>query len=242
MSGAGTDILILLAAGSARRMQGMVDDKVCAPLAGKPAFLHSLAAFAAEGSAGRVIVAHRDESQRHRMQELLAHHGQGLRVDTWVAGGPERQDSVLAALEAAGDGNPLVHIHDGARPLITAEAIRLVRARALESGAAILASRSADTVKLARPGGATVESSPDRQLVWAAETPQVFRLGLVREAYRLARRDARRVTDDSSAVSLAGHEVSLVENPDANPKVTRPSDLAVAEAILRSRVTQRADQ
>lgn len=233
-----SDILVLLAAGAARRMQGMVDDKVCAPLAGKAAFLHSLAAFAATGTVGKVIVAHRDEAQRRRMLDALLAQGEGLRVDTWVLGGHERQDSVLAALEAAGDGDPLVHIHDGARPLITPAAIRLVRDKALESGAAILASRSADTVKLARPGTATVESSPDRQLVWSAETPQVFRLGLVRDAYRRAREESRRVTDDSSAVSLAGHEVSLVENPDPNPKLTRPADLAVAEAILRSRAAR----
>ena len=233
-----SDILVLLAAGAARRMQGMVDDKVCAPLAGRAAFLHSLAAFAAAGNLGKVIVAHRDESQRLRMLQLLQAQGDGLGVDTWVLGGPERQDSVLAALEAAGDGDPLVFIHDGARPLITPAAIRLVRAKALETGAALLASRSADTVKLARPGTATVESSPDRQLVWAAETPQVFRLGLVRDAYRRAREESRRVTDDSSAVALAGHEVSLVENPDPNPKLTRPADLAVAEAILRSRAAR----
>lgn len=239
---AADDILVLLAAGSARRMQGMVDDKVCASLAGKPAFLHSLAAFAATGNIGKVIVAHRDAAQRLRMEELLATHGAGLRVDAWVAGGLERQDSVLAALEAAGSGNPLVHIHDGARPLITAEAIRRVRAKAAETGAAILASRSPDTVKLERPGTSTVESSPDRQLVWAAETPQVFRLEAVREAYLLARRDSRRVTDDSSAVSLAGHEVSLVENPDPNPKLTRPADLAIAEAILRSRAAGQEPQ
>jgi 2-C-methyl-D-erythritol 4-phosphate cytidylyltransferase len=229
------DILILLAAGSARRMQGMVEDKVCVPLAGKPAFLHSLAAFAAAGCVGRVIVAHRDEAQRHRMSELLASHGGALRVDAWVMGGEERRDSVLAALEAAGEGDPLVHVHDGARPLVTPGAIRLVRERAAATGAAILASRSADTVKLERPGTATIGSSPDRQLVWSAETPQVFRLGIVREAYRKARLAGHRVTDDAAAVSLAGHEVSLVENPDPNPKLTRPADLAVAEAILRSR-------
>jgi 2-C-methyl-D-erythritol 4-phosphate cytidylyltransferase len=238
MSEARPDILILLAAGAARRMQGMVEDKVCTPLAGKPAFLHCLAAFEAAGTVGTFIVAHRDAAQRARMEALLAAHGPDLRVDTWVTGGAERQDSVLAALEAAGEGDPLVHIHDGARPLVTPEAIGLVRAKAAETGAAILAARSADTVKLARPGSATVDSSPDRQLVWSAETPQVFRLGLVREAYRAAHREGRRLTDDSAAVALAGHEVSLVENPDPNLKLTRPTDLAVAEAILRSRAAR----
>ena len=235
--GSPSDILILLAAGSARRMQGSVDDKVCTLLAGHPVIHHCLAAFAATGDIGRVIVTYRDEPQRERIAALLEVHPAGLKVDTWVAGGVERQDSVLAALEAAGDSEGLVHIHDGARPLITPRAIRLVRQRALETGAAILASRSADTVKISRPGEPTVESSPDRQLVWSAETPQVFRLRLVRQAYREARVEGRRVTDDSAAVTLAGHEVSLVENPEVNLKLTRPSDLAVAEAILRSRAS-----
>lgn len=231
------DILVLLAAGSALRMQGAVEDKVATPLAGMPAFLHSLSAFAETGLIGRVIVAHRDEAQRQRLASLVG-SGAGLRVDSWVKGGAERQDSVLAALEAAGADDVLVHIHDGARPLVTPRAIRLVRQRAAETGAAILASRSADTVKIARPGDATVASSPDRQLVWSAETPQVFRLGVVRDAYRKAAEQGRRVTDDSAAVALAGHDVSLVENPDPNLKLTRPSDLAAAEAILVSRRAQ----
>lgn len=238
---AGADILVLLAAGAGLRMQGAVEDKVATPLAGRPALVHSLAAFAATGLIGRVIVAHRDEAQRGRLQEILSGNPSGLAVDVWVAGGAERQDSVLAALEVAGEADALVHIHDGARPLVTPRAIRLVRAKALETGAAILASRSPDTVKIARPGEPTVDSSPERQLVWAAETPQVFRLRLARDAYRLAAEQGRRVTDDSAAVALAGHDVSLVENPDPNLKLTRPTDLALAEAILRSRSSRPAE-
>ena len=230
-----SDILILLAAGSARRMQGVVSDKTTAMLAGLPVFIHSLRAFAGSGHIGRVLLTYRDDEQLALLRELLSKHAPELRVDGWVKGGAERQDSVLAALEACAEHRGLVHIHDAARPLVTAEAIRCVRAKADEVGAAILASRSADTVKIARAGEPAVESSPDRNLVWSAETPQVFRTALVLEAYRKVAAARRKVTDDSSAVSMLGQSVALVENPDANLKLTRPADLALAEMILGSR-------
>jgi len=230
-----SDILILLAAGSARRMQGVVSDKTTATLAGLPVFIHSLRAFGASGHIGRVILTYRDPEQLSLFKDLLARHAPDLRVDGWVQGGAERQDSVLAALETCADHRGLVHIHDAARPLVTPEAIRRVRAKAEEVGAAILASRSADTVKIARAGEAAVDSSPDRNLVWSAETPQVFRTTLVLDAYRKVAAARRKVTDDSSAVSMLGQSVALVENPDANLKLTRPSDLALAEMILGSR-------
>lgn len=230
-----SDILILLAAGSARRMQGVVSDKTTAMLAGLPVFIHSLRAFADSGHIGRVILTYRDDEQLALFKEILARHAAQLRVDGWVKGGAERQDSVLAALETCADHRGLVHIHDAARPLVTADAIRRVRAKANEVGAAILASRAADTVKIARAGEPAVESSPDRNLVWSAETPQVFRTALVLEAYRKVAAARRKVTDDSSAVSMLGQSVALVENPDANLKLTRPADLALAEMILGSR-------
>lgn len=231
-----SDILILLAAGSARRMQGVVSDKTTATLASLPVFIHSLRAFGASGHIGRVILTYRDAEQLALFRDLLAKHAPELKVDGWVQGGAERQDSVLAALETCADHRGLVHIHDAARPLVTPEAIRRVRAKADEVGAAILASRSADTVKIARAGEAAVDSSPDRNLVWSAETPQVFRTALVLEAYRKVAAASRKVTDDSSAVSMLGQSVALVENPDANLKLTRPADLALAEMILGSRV------
>ncbi|MEY3584868.1 MAG: hypothetical protein RJA48_1951, partial [Verrucomicrobiota bacterium] len=140
------DILILLAAGSAQRMQATVDDKITAPLAGLPVFLHSLKTFQATGLISRVVITYRNEDQKARMLTMLAAHPNGdLRID-FVPGGDSRQDSVLAALSACEGHTGLVHIHDGARPLVSPEAIRKVRAKAFETGAAILAGRAADTV------------------------------------------------------------------------------------------------
>ncbi len=229
------DILILLAAGSAQRMQAVVDDKITALLAGLPVFLHSLKTFQATGLIGRVVITYRNEEQKARMQALLAQHLAGdLRVE-FVPGGDSRQESVLAALAACEAHAGLVHIHDGARPLVTSEAIRKVREKAREMGGAILAGRAADTVKIAKEHSTSVGSSPDRALVWTAETPQVFRTSIVLKAYRKVAELGRKVTDDSAAVEFVGQDVALVENPSVNLKLTRPADFVLAEAILKTR-------
>ena len=233
MSGA-TDILILLAAGSARRMQAVVDDKITALLAGKPVFVHSLQSFLSTGLIGRIVITYRDEAQLAKLRTQLAGHLPDTVVD-FVPGGESRQDSVLAALNTCEGHAGLVHIHDGARPLVSPEAIRKVREKAKETGAAILAGRAADTVKIAKVDSTSVETSPDRGLVWTAETPQVFRTAIVLKAYRKVAELQRKVTDDSSAVEFVGQDVSLVENPSANLKLTRPADFVLAEAILKAR-------
>lgn len=232
---AGGDILILLAAGSARRMQSVVDDKITALLDGKPVFIHSLQSFLSTGLIGRVVITYRDEAQRAKLQAQLAAHLPALTDAEFVAGGESRQDSVLAALNTCEGHVGLTHIHDGARPLVSPEAIRKVRAKACETGAAILAGRAADTVKIAKADSASVATSPDRGLVWTAETPQVFRTATVLKAYRKVAELQRKVTDDSSAVEFVGQDVSLVENPSVNLKLTRPADFVLAEAILRTR-------
>ena len=162
---AGDDILILLAAGSARRMQSVVDDKITALLAGKPVFVHSLQSFLTTGLIGRVVITYRDEAQLAKLRALLAAHLPSVAAVEFVPGGESRQDSVLAALNTCEGHAGLVHIHDGARPLVSAEAIRKVRAKAFETGAAILAGRAADTVKIAKADSTSVETSPDRGLV-----------------------------------------------------------------------------
>ncbi len=232
---AADDILILLAAGSARRMQAVVDDKITALLAGKPVFIHSLQSFLGTGLISRVVITYRDEAQLTKLKILLAAHLPQVTTVEFVAGGESRQDSVLAALKACEGHAGLVHIHDGARPLVSPEAIHKVRAKAFETGAAILAGRAADTVKIAKVGTSSVETSPDRGLVWTAETPQVFRTSVVLKGYRKVAELQRKVTDDSSAVEFVGQDVSLVENPSVNLKLTRPADFVLAEAILKTR-------
>lgn len=230
------DILILLAAGFARRMQKVVDDKITANLLDKPVFFYSLNAFYATGKIEKVIITYRDSEQLEKIKSAYATFSFPNWKVEYVMGGQSRQESVLAALESCADHPGLVHIHDGARPLITPASINSVRTQALKSGAAILAGRAADTIKIAQKSGNSVETSPDRSLVWSAETPQVFRTAIILKAYRQVNATGAKVTDDSSAVATLGQEVSLVENTDVNIKLTRPSDFTIAEAILKSRV------
>jgi 2-C-methyl-D-erythritol 4-phosphate cytidylyltransferase len=142
-------------------MQKVVDDKITVNLLDKPVFFYSLNAFYATGKISKVIITYRDSEQLEKLQKAYCTFNfPNWQVD-YVLGGQSRQESVLAALETCADHQGLVHIHDGARPLITPASINLVRAQALKSGAAILAGRAADTIKIAQKTSNSVEASPD---------------------------------------------------------------------------------
>jgi 2-C-methyl-D-erythritol 4-phosphate cytidylyltransferase len=222
-------------------MDGVVDDKILAPLAGRPVFVHSLAAFAAAGIAGRFVVVTRSPAQKAFLARLFAASpARGCPV-TWVRGGRERQDSVARALEALpSTGADIVYIHDCARPLVRPEALRALEAVVRRDGAACLAHRVTDTIKRL-PSGATDARrrrlrTLDRDGLWAMETPQAFARGPIAAAYAAVQRRGLRITDDAAALEAATRlPVTLVENPFPNPKITRPGDLAWAEHLLRTR-------
>jgi 2-C-methyl-D-erythritol 4-phosphate cytidylyltransferase/2-C-methyl-D-erythritol 2,4-cyclodiphosphate synthase len=146
-----------------------------------------------------------------------------------VIGGAERQDSVLAGLEAlAADPPDLVLIHDAARPLVDAATISRVIDALAEAPGALAASPVTDTLKRGRDG--TVDTTVDRAGLWRARTPQGFRYPDILAAHRAAR--GQKLTDDAAVAEAAGLRVQLVtSNPD-NIKVTMPEDLARAERIL----------
>ncbi len=161
-----------------------------------------------------------------------------------VPGGAERQDSVAAGLAALPQDVELVAVHDAARCLVTVEEIRRVLAAASEHGAALLAVPLRDTVKRVRDG--EVLETPPRSECWAAQTPQAFRVELLREALAKARADAVLGTDDAQLVERLGVPVKVVEGSPRNLKITLPEDLEVAEAWLAgagpARSARREDQ
>lgn len=153
-----------------------------------------------------------------------------------VPGGVRRQDSVANAFEAVSAQADVIVIHDAARPFATESLIARTILAAAESGAAVAAMRSSDTVKrTAPPGGATVpyvlETIP-RDSIYLAQTPQAFRRAVLRDALALgeAGTDA---TDEASLAERAGHPVRLVEGEPTNIKITTPADLAAAGSIAR---------
>jgi 2-C-methyl-D-erythritol 4-phosphate cytidylyltransferase len=205
-------------------MAGAVPNKVLAPVAGRPVFAYSAAAFAESGVADLYVVVYRDRSQ---MTELSAF---APTPSLLVKGGRERQDSVMAALEALPRDIDYVFIHDCARPLIRPEQLVALLKLVHRKQAAVLAHRMTDTVRERLASGRL--RTLDRSRLWAMETPQVFAKKLIERAYKRVRERGRVVTDDASAVELLGHPVALLENAHSNLKLTSPRDLAYLEFLL----------
>ncbi|MCU0792294.1 MAG: 2-C-methyl-D-erythritol 4-phosphate cytidylyltransferase [Opitutaceae bacterium] len=215
---------ILLAAGSGRRMHGAVADKILAPLADRPVFAHSAAAFLESGVADYYIIVARDQAQSIALSAYAPTPAQ------FVIGGKERQDSVQNALAALPADIAYVFIHDCARPLVRPEQLVALHKIVRKENAVVLAHRVVDTIKQHSDTGHL--KSLDRDRLWAMETPQVFARDLVVEAYAKVAKKALRITDDAAAVELLKHPVALLENAHPNPKLTTPADLAYAEFLL----------
>lgn len=215
---------ILLAAGSSRRMAGAVSDKILAPLANKAVFAHSAATFYRSGVVDFFVVTYRDQRQ---LVELSAY---APTPTLFVPGGPERQDSVAAALAELPEDVKYVFIHDCARPLVHEEQLLALHKIVRRENAVVLAHRVTDTIK--EHSGEGMLRTLNRDQLWAMETPQVFSRDLVCRAYAKAAAKKKRLTDDAAAVELLKHPVALLENPHPNPKLTTPTDLAYAEFLL----------
>lgn len=215
---------ILLAAGRGRRMAGAMPDKILAPLAGKPVFAHTAAAFFRSGVVDCFVITYRDQRQ------LIGLSAYAPTPSVFVPGGAERQDSVAAALAELPDDVRYVFIHDCARPLVRSEQLVALHKIVRRENAVVLAHRVTDTIKEHRGEG--LLRHLDRDRLWAMETPQVFARELIIRAYARAAALKRRLTDDAAAVELLRHPVALLENPHANPKLTTPADLAYAEFLL----------
>jgi len=215
---------ILLAAGHGSRMQGAVNDKVLALLAGHPVFSYSAAAFMQSAIADLYVIVYRDQRQ---MMELSAY---APTPSVLVHGGRERQDSVINALAALPADIEHVFIHDCARPMIRAEQLVALHKIVRREHAVVLAHRVVDTIKEHRDDARL--RTLDRSRLWAMETPQVFARDLIARGYARVKERGRRVTDDAQSIEQLGHPIALLENTHPNPKITTPADLRYLEFLL----------
>ncbi|MEI6713851.1 MAG: 2-C-methyl-D-erythritol 4-phosphate cytidylyltransferase [Verrucomicrobiota bacterium] len=219
--------VILVAAGSSSRM-GF--DKLFAPLNGHPVLWYSIRAFAFLDEVSELIVVTRAE--RVAEVERLLRDAAPNKPSRVVLGGSERHLSVWEGLKAVlPERAQYVAIHDGARPLITSNAIVGCLALATECGAACCAVPIPDTVKRADASG-MVSESVDRTGLWAMQTPQIFAVDLIRAAYEEILGKNEVVTDEVSAVQGIGSRVALYLNPDWNFKITFPMDITRAEQLM----------
>ena len=227
---------VILGGGSGRRM-GSDLNKIFLPLRGIPAIIRSIAPFTGL-CAGAVVVA--ASSEVDDMRTLLARYGMDRFVKAVVPGGSERQHSVWNGLCALPEDAECVLIHDGARSLVTENVIQ----RAMESvemhGSGVAAVPVVDTIKRASRDG-LVEETPDRSSLYAVQTPQAFRVELIRQAHQKAQEDGFLGTDDASLMEHAGMPVYLSEGSRENLKLTTPVDLDLAELILTERAEMEDD-
>jgi len=205
-----------------------VIDKIFAELSGNPLLWYVLKVFEESVAIDRVILV-LSETNLDRGSRLVE-EGRFSKVAAVCAGGDRRQDSVSKGLTRLTDCGWVV-VHDGARPCVTPLLIEKGLEAARETGAAVAAVPVKDTVKMVDRSG-TVVSTPPRQDVWIAQTPQVFRFDIIERAYREAREE---VTDDAMLVESLGYKVMVYMGSYENLKVTTPEDMAMAESIMQRR-------
>ncbi|BDI32674.1 bifunctional enzyme IspD/IspF [Capsulimonas corticalis] len=204
-------------------------NKVFASLSGRPMLEMTVDAFRRRSEFASIVVV-TGEDDLSRCREIVKAIAPEAHV---VRGGATRQESVrlgLTALDGADDD--IVFVHDGARPLVSDAIIDRCIEGQRRNGNAVAAIPVVDTLKLAAPDQ-TVERNIDRERLWAVQTPQVFPLGLLREAHASAWKANFLGTDEASLVERLGIPVHLVEGSSTNLKITRAEDAAVAEALLR---------
>jgi 2-C-methyl-D-erythritol 4-phosphate cytidylyltransferase len=223
-----TFAVILPAAGQSRRFHDKAYKKPFAPLGGRAVWLHSAERFMNRADVNQVIVCVAADDRDFFNLKFGANIAiLGVQV---VEGGAHRTDSVQRALERVKNEIDFVAVHDAARPCIVDPWIDAVFAAAVRDGAAILAAPVQATLKRADEKK-RITATVDRESLWEAQTPQVFRRELILEAYTKRGRDP--VTDDAQLVERLGRPVTIVPCSPLNIKITTRDDLKLAEQVLK---------
>ncbi|AAR36758.1 2-C-methyl-D-erythritol 4-phosphate cytidylyltransferase [Geobacter sulfurreducens] len=220
------------AAGMGKRMGASINKQYLI-LAGRPILAHTLSVF--EGASfvdGIFVITPEDEIPFCR-DHVVERYG-FTKVRGIVAGGAERQHSVLnglRAMEGTVADDDVILIHDGVRPFVSTDVLARATAVAREDDGALVAVPAKDTVKTVEDG--IITGTPPRETLWLAQTPQAFRYAVIRAAHEIA--DAERFlgTDDAMLVERLGRSVRIVVGDYRNIKITTPEDMVLAEAFLK---------
>ena len=225
-------VALVLAAGSGDRL-GAGIPKALAHLRGRPMLQHALEVVAESGVADSAVVVVPDVA-RSRFEQLIEELRRTMPIESLVAGGATRQESVRLGLDVLSGSPDAVLCHDAARPLATPGLFRRVveGLRGVEGCVPVVP--SPDTVKLVQAG--RVLRTVPRARVGLAQTPQGFIRAALLDAHARALRKREEGTDDAMLVEAAGYSVAVVEGEMENFKITTPEDLRRAEQIMAERV------
>jgi 2-C-methyl-D-erythritol 4-phosphate cytidylyltransferase len=222
--------VILAAAGKSTRFKDR-EKKQFANIDGRAVWLRCAELFITRSDVCQFLVVIAPEDREKFLRRYMANLA--LMNAQIVEGGVTRTDSVANALKKVKEEAEFVAIHDAARPCATPELVDAVFNAAVQHGAAILAVPVADTLKKVGKGN-RIEATLDREGLWQAQTPQVFRKDWLLAAYAQRDRVRGEITDDAQLLEAAGYSVQVVEGATTNIKITTKTDLILAEAILKA--------
>jgi 2-C-methyl-D-erythritol 4-phosphate cytidylyltransferase len=220
-------LAIIPAAGMGVRMGGETPKQFLS-LEGVPIFVHTLRKFVNADCIDDIFLGLRAEDMERAQREIdRENFSKPVRL---VAGGPVRQETVARALALAPPPTEVVAVHDAVRPFIEREMIERVVEAARKDGAAILALLSVDTIKQVERQ--TIVGTMPRDRIVLAQTPQVFRYEIIREAFDRAAADGFIGSDESVLAERLGYTVRVLMGSDRNIKITKPSDLPLARLYI----------
>lgn len=222
-------IALIPAAGMGRRM-GAGMNKQYLQLRGMPILARTVAVFQQASCINRVLLIIPDDEIPY-CRESVVNAYRFDKVERIVPGGTERQHSVYNGLSALQCGeDDIILIHDGVRPFVTEDTLQRSIAALDSADGAVVAVPAKDTIKIVSDGA--IQSTPPRETLWLAQTPQAFRYSVIKEAHDLAHAAGYLGTDDASLLERLGKKVAIVPGDYRNIKITTPEDLVLAEAFL----------
>ena len=220
-----TKLSVIITAGGSSRRYGQTN-KLLEKIDGKEVIIHSIEAFIPFCPFEIIVSA--AESLESILKELLVKYNiENIKI---VRGGNTRQASIYNALKQC--SNPdIVAIHDAARPLVKKTDIDKCLQKAVATGSAIVAVKAVDTIKVVNENN-KIEATPDRNTLWAVQTPQIFDYKLIFEAHE--KLQGQSFSDDAGMLEYLGQEVYVSEGSRSNIKITTPEDLLIAKILYEN--------
>lgn len=228
-------VAVVPAAGRGARMGGSTPKQFLS-LGGIPLLVHTLRTLDSVSAISEIVVVIPDADREYCQLDVVDRFNI-KKVAQIVPGGQRRQDSVRHGVLALQEKAEIVVVHDGVRPFVSREIVEQAIQSAIQTGASLVAIPMKDTVKRVNENG-VVDATLNREQLWLAQTPQVFRYSWLLEAHQMAEEKNIDATDDAGLIEQLGHPVAIVQGSTHNIKITRPEDLALGEAILLSQTTK----
>ncbi|WP_315168334.1 2-C-methyl-D-erythritol 4-phosphate cytidylyltransferase [Metaclostridioides mangenotii] len=220
--------VVVVAAGNGKRMNIGIN-KQFIKLGEKEVIAHTIQVFYINKDIDEIVVCIKPEEEEYFVDNIINKYNfKGVKI---AYGGKERQDSIYNGLKKLDEKCNIVLIHDGARPFVDDKIIAESIEEAKIKKAVVVGVPVSDTIKIVKNG--EIESTPDRSLLWAAQTPQVFEYNTIKKAYEDAYESGFYGTDDSMLVERIGQKVSMVMGSHKNIKITNQEDLKTANQIIQ---------